>query len=243
MVTEPVSRAILVVDVERSSDRTDTVKAELRAVLYRVLHDALDAAYPPTERRRLDDLGDGVLAVVDAEVLPLLDPLPDVVAEGLARYNATVPPPAWLRLRLGIHFGLVARDAHGWVGEAMTEAFRIVNGPGVKAVLRSVDRAQSVVVVSDAVHHSVVRHGFRDIRPESYGRLVDEGRTVWVRVPGYVEPPVPREAGSGVGGTPAPTPGAAGKVINIDTNGNQGNVFAVDTIAHLDARSRFGGTP
>ncbi|MEV8440642.1 hypothetical protein AB0425_24945 [Actinosynnema sp. NPDC051121] len=237
-MTEPVSRAILVVDVERSSDRTDTEKAELRAVLYRVLHDALDAAYPPTERRRLDDLGDGVLAVVDAEVLPLLDPLPDVVAEGLARHNATVPPPAWLRLRLGVHFGLVARDAHGWVGEAMTEAFRVVNGPGVKAVLRAADRAQSVVVVSDAVHHSVVRHGFRDIRPESYGRLVDEGRTVWVRVPGYAVPPLPREPQAPGATTSAP---AAGKVVTIGTV--QGNAFTVDTITHLDARSRFGGTP
>jgi class 3 adenylate cyclase len=240
VAVEPVSRAILVVDVEKSSDRTDTEKAGLRAVLYRVLHDALDAAYPPTERRRLDDLGDGVLAVVDAEVLPLLDPLPDVVADGLARHNATVGPQAWLRLRLGVHFGLVARDAHGWVGEAMTDAFRIVNGPGVKAVLRAADRAQSVVVVSDAVHHSVVRHGYRDIRPESYRRLVDEGRTVWVRVPGYVEPPVPAEDRPVAGATPADT--GAGRVVNIDTNGNQGNVFSVETITHLDARPGFGGT-
>lgn len=237
---EPVSRAILVVDIEKSSERIDTEKARLRDVLYRVLHDGLDAARLPAERCRLDDLGDGVLAVVDSEVLPLLDPLVDVVVDGLARHNAGVDPPAWLRLRLGVHFGLVARDDHGWVGDEMTTAFRVVNGEGVKAVLRAAGRAQSVVVVSDAVHHSVVRHGYRGIRPGSYRSLVDDGRTVWVRVPGYAEPPLPVQDD---GPTPAAPPPPAGKVVNVHTDGNNGNVFTVDTIKHIDARTRFGGTP
>ncbi|WP_156077390.1 adenylate/guanylate cyclase domain-containing protein [Saccharothrix sp. NRRL B-16314] len=231
MTLEPVSRAILVVDMEKSSERTDTGKADLRAVLYRVLHDALDAADLPAGRRRLDDLGDGVLAVADSEVLPLLDPLPDVVSEGLARHNAGVRAEAWLRLRLGVHFGLVARDEHGWVGDAMTTAFRIVNGAGVKSVLKAAGRAQSVVVVSDPVHDAVVRHGYRGIRPESYGKLVDEGRTVWVRVPGYVQPPLPGDA-------PKPTGSATGKVFNAYNNGH---VFNADTM-NVDARIGFGGT-
>jgi class 3 adenylate cyclase len=228
---EPVSRAILVVDIEKSSERTDTEKADLRAVLYQVLHDALDAAGLPAERRRLDDLGDGVLVVADSEVLPLLDPLADVVVDGLARHNAGVRPEAWLRLRLGVHFGLVARDEHGWVGDAMTTAFRIVNGEGVKEVLRAAGRAQSVVVVSEAVHDSVVRHGYRGVRSESYGKLVDDGRAVWVRVPGYAKPPLSGDA-------PKATDTVPGKVFNAYNNGH---VFNADTM-NVDARTGFGGT-
>ncbi|QFZ16990.1 hypothetical protein [Saccharothrix syringae] len=234
MGLEPVSRSILVVDVEKSSDRVDTEKAVLRDALYRVLREGLDAAGLPGGACRLDDLGDGVLAVVDCEVLPVLDPLLDVAVDALARHNAAVPPPGWLRLRFGVHFGLVARDSHGWVGDAMTTAFRVVNGAGVKAVLKAAERAQSVVAVSDAVHESVVRHGYRGIQPSAYRRLVDDGRVVWVRVPGYAEPPVP--AGYAGDRPPAVEPPPA-KVVHVHANGN---AFTVDSIGHVDARTTLG---
>jgi class 3 adenylate cyclase len=230
---EPRSRSFLVVDIEKSSDRTDPEKAELRDALYRVLLGALDTAGLTAERRRLDDLGDGVLAVVDSEVLPLLHPLVDEVVEGLRRYNATVDPPAWMRLRLGIHFGLAARDAHGWVGDDVTTTFRIVNGAGVKAALRAAPRAQSVVVVSDAVHRSVVRHRYREVRPENYHELLDDGRKVWVRVPGHSAPPAPVADAL----VPPRTEAPASKTISIKA---KGNVFTADTITTVDARTRFG---
>ncbi|HWO67935.1 MAG TPA: hypothetical protein VNO31_48655, partial [Umezawaea sp.] len=189
MDVEPISRAILVVDIEKSSDRDDPWKVVQRDVMYRVLLAALDVAGLTAEKLRIEDRGDGALVVVDSEVLPLLHPVVDEVVERLRRYNASVGPLEWMRLRLGIHFGLVARDAYGWVGEAVTTAFRIVNGAGVKAALLAAPRAQSIVAVSDAVHGSVVRHGFRDLRPESYRDILDDGRKVWIRVPGYSTPP------------------------------------------------------
>ncbi len=232
MELERMSRAILVVDIEKSSERTDPQKAELRAALYRVLLGALDAAGLTQERRRLDDLGDGVLAVLDSQVLPLLHPLVDEVVEGLRRYNATVDPPAWMRLRLGIHFGLAARDAHGWVGDDVTTTFRIVNGAGVKAALHALPRAQSIVVVSDAVHQSVLRHGYSGVRSESYGDLLDDGRKVWVRVPGYATPPRP------VAEAPASSRAEAPVVKKVSIKA-KGNVFNADTIGTVDARVNF----
>ncbi|GGP44786.1 hypothetical protein [Saccharothrix coeruleofusca] len=238
MGLEPISRAVLVVDVEKSSERHDREKVELREALYQVLHSGLEAAGLPAERYRLDDLGDGVLAVVDSEVLPLLDPLLEVAVDGLARFNARRDPVSWLRLRFGVHFGLIARDAHGWVGDDVTTAFRIVNGEGVKSVLRAAARAQSVVVVSDAVYRSVVRPGYRGLRAASYRQIHDGGRQVWVRVPGYAEPPVPAEDAR----PPAPVAAEqAAKSISISTA--NGNVFAADTIGHVDARTGLGGAP
>jgi len=58
MDLEPRSRAILVVDIEKSSDRTDPEKAELRDALCQVLLGAFDAARLTAEQRGLSDLGD-----------------------------------------------------------------------------------------------------------------------------------------------------------------------------------------
>ncbi|PRY34257.1 hypothetical protein [Umezawaea tangerina] len=241
MDLEPVSRTILVVDIEKSSDRTDPEKAALRSALYGVLHGALDAAGLTADRRRIDDTGDGVLVVADSEVLPMLDPFLDDAVEALARHNALVSPTEWLRLRFAVHFGLVARDGQGWVGDDVTTTFRINNSTLVKDSLRAADRAQSVVVVSDAVYRSVVRHRHRNLRPEVYREQHDDGRTFWVRVPGYAEPPVPAAHTS-----PRPPAAAdgpvAGKSITISHNGH-GNVFATDTIHHVDARTGFREQP
>ncbi|HEX6343921.1 hypothetical protein [Umezawaea sp.] len=224
------NRAILVVDIEKSSERTDPRKAALRAALYGVLGGAL-RTMPP---HRVDDLGDGVLAVFDSDVLPVLDPLVGDLVQALWRHNATVDPPEWMRLRLGVHFGLVARDPHGWVGDALTTAFRIVNGAGVKAVLRAAPRAQSIVVLSDAVHQTVVRPGYAALQPETYRDLLDDGRRMWIRVPGYATPPVAT-------GAPAAEPvrveAPPAKSISIKA---RGNVFTADTIGTVDARVGLG---
>ncbi|WP_433271277.1 hypothetical protein ACQPZF_11960 [Actinosynnema sp. CS-041913] len=238
METEPVSRSILVVDVERSSDRTDPEKAELRAALYRVLEPALAAAESSGVPHRVDDLGDGVLVVFDCEVLPVLDPLVESVLDELAKRNADRGRAEWTRLRVAVHFGLVARDDHGWVGEAMTTAFRAANAEQGKAVLRRAEHGQAVVLVTDDVYRAVVRQGFRGLRPESFRPLDEPTGRVWARVPGYVAPPVPGDGPEAVAAT------GTGADLNVTFTGNSiGSVLNAPSIPSVDARTYFGSAP
>ncbi|WP_157767500.1 hypothetical protein [Actinosynnema pretiosum] len=240
-MTDPKSRSILVVDVERSSDRTNPQKAELRSALYHVLNRGLAGADLGCEPAHgVDDLGDGVLAVFDCEVLPVLDPLVDLMVDELARYNALVCERDRLRLRIGVHFGPVSRDEHGWVGHEMTAAFRALDAEQVKEVLRSANRAEAVVVVTDDVYRSVVRHGYRGLRPDEYRRLEVPTGPVWVRAPGYAAPPVPATE------TAAPTAPVTPRVVPAGvnfTNNRIGSVQNVGSIHSIDARTTFGGRP
>lgn len=241
MVTDPKSRSILVVDVERSSDRTNPEKAEMRSALYHVLNRGLAGADLGCEPAHgVDDLGDGVLAVFDCEVLSVLDPLVDLMVDELARYNALVCGRDRLRLRIGVHFGLVSRDERGWVGHEMTAAFRATDAEPVKEVLRAAQRAEAVVVVTDDVHRSVVRHGYRGLRPDEYLRLAVPSGPVWVRVPGYAAPPVPATEAA-VPATPA-MPAVAPSGMSF-TGNKIGSVQNVGSIHSVDARVTFGGEP
>ncbi|CCH32232.1 protein DA1 [Actinosynnema sp. NPDC047251] len=237
MEIHPVSRSVLVVDVERSSDRTDPEKAGLRAALYQVLARAVVAAGFGDVPQRLDDLGDGVLLVFDSEVLPVLDPLVEALLAELARHNAERDRTDWIRLRVAVHFGLVARDEHGWVGEAMTTAFRAAEAERGREVLRRAEHGQAVVLVTDHVYRSVVRQGFRGLRPEAYRPLDEPTGLVWARVPGYETPPSPDD------GPEAAAPGS-GADLNVTFTGNSiGSVFTTPSIPSVDARTYFGSTP
>lgn len=235
MNDRPVSRAFLVVDVENSSNRVNTEQTRLRADLYAALEEALAAAQLTGDRCAVEDRGDGVMVVADAEVLDVLDPVVEVLVDALARRNALVTPPEWMRLRIAVHHGFVHRDPHGWTGDDLTTTFRIVNSDEVKAVLVAADRAQAVVVVSDAVHRGVVRQCYRGLDPGSYRELNDGQRKAWVRVPGYATPPEPAVKSRPVSGPPL--------AKNITFTGNQiGSVHNADSIEHVDARAYFGVT-
>ncbi|MET8756654.1 hypothetical protein [Lentzea sp. NPDC004782] len=233
MTEQPLNRSFLVIDVEKSSDRANSAQTVLRADLYAMVDEALGTAGLAVNQYAVEDRGDGVMVVADTGVLDVLDPVAEVVVEALARRNATVAPPDWMRLRIAVHHGLVHRDAHGWTGDALTTTFRINNMKPVKDVLRSADRAQSVLVVSDAVYRDVVCQGYRGLQPGTYREVADDERTAWVRVPGYAAPP-------GVATGPAAAePVARGQAITI--NGSQiGSVHTAERVDRVDARSYFG---
>lgn len=237
MTDQPLSRSFLVIDVEKSSNRANSAQTVLRADLYAMVGEAMETAGLTADRYAVEDRGDGVMVVADAGVLDVLDPLADVVVDALARRNATVAPPDWMRLRIAVHHGLVHRDEHGWTGDALTTTFRINNMKPVKDVLRAADRAQAVLAVSDAVYRDVVCQGYRGLQPGTYREVADDERTAWVRVPGYAAPP-------GVATATATTAAAAetdarGRAITI--TGNQiGSLHTAERVDTIDARSYFG---
>ncbi|XVS66418.1 hypothetical protein ACQPYE_10270 [Actinosynnema sp. CA-299493] len=162
-VVTPVHRTVVVVDVEDSTSRTNTARARLRRSMYELIGDAFRAS--GIGERCLDpffDRGDGLMALVrpsdDVPKTLLLHTFAPTLAGLLAAHNGNRPDDRF-RLRVAIHAGEVHYDRYGVFGEAVDLAFRLVSAPKVKAGLRQAS-APLVLVVSDDIRHSVIRHHY-----------------------------------------------------------------------------------
>ena len=131
----PHYRAIVALDIERSTSRPDSVKAELRNKTYELFDTALHAAgIHKRHRDRYIDRGDGLLALIHpVDQVPkalLLNRAIPALSSLLADYNASLPDPSrlqrQLRVRVVTHAGDVRYDANGCFGEALDVAFRLL---------------------------------------------------------------------------------------------------------------------
>ncbi len=200
--TLPVHRSILAVDIEDSTRRTNTVKEELRQLVYRLVVEAQGVAgiddhhYDP-----FTDRGDGVLVLVrPADEFPkplLLSCLIPALASLLAAHNSGIPlteQPRVLRLRAVIHAGEVHYDGKGFYGEDLDVAFRLLDAPRFKAYLRTAT-APLALVASDYIYQSIIRHGYAGIDDREFSPLVtvsvgDQRRKGWVHFPSALGYPV-----------------------------------------------------
>ncbi|MEO3824156.1 hypothetical protein [Actinomadura sp. B10D3] len=179
-LVRPRYRAILAVDIEGSTTRTDPVKAELRRTLYRLLEEAfLRAGIEARYREEYVDRGDGALVLVHPfDEVPktlLLHPVVPILSALLAEYNSRMAAEAdrdrRIRVRVVVHAGEVHNDGRGNFGEALDVAFRLLDSPEAKSALRRAG-TPLVLVVSEDIYHSIVRHGYAGIRADSYVPLV-----------------------------------------------------------------------
>ena len=197
----PYYRAIVALDIERSTSRPNPVKGELRNKVYELFEVALcTAGIGKRFRDRFIDRGDGILALIhpvdQAPKALLLNRAVPLLGRLLAEYNASLPrhsqPQRQLRLRVVVHAGDVHYDANGCYGEALDVAFRLLDAARVKKALRET-ADPLVLVISEDIHRSVVRHGYDGIDRQSFQPLVRvcvAGRRYpgWVRCPEHVSP-------------------------------------------------------
>src|SRR5690242_7573470 len=186
----PRHRGIIGLDIEQSTSRTDTVKAEFRRKIYELFDAALSSAgIQRRHRDRFVDRGDGVLALIHpvdqapkaillGRVVPALDQL-------LASYNRGRPQP--LRVRVVMHAGEVSYDANGCFGEALDVAFRLLDAAKVKKALKAAV-SSLLLVVSDEIYRTVVRHGYGGIDRQAFRRLV-RVQIAGNRYPGWIHAP------------------------------------------------------
>ena len=119
-------RSIFGVDIERYSDRPNTVKGRLRAQLDRLITETISVAgIGPRQYDAPADQGDGLLVLFGAEVPKnlLLHPLVPRLAARLVDYNAGVPDRERLRLRVVVAAGDLCRDDRAYFGAALDDAF------------------------------------------------------------------------------------------------------------------------
>ena len=195
----PHYRAILALDIERSTSRPNPVKAELRNKTYELFEMALHKAGISTSHRdRFVDRGDGILALIHpVDQVPkalLLNRAVPVLSRLLADYNAGLPrfsqPERQLRIRVVMHAGEIHYDAYGCFGEALDVAFRLLDAVRVKRALRET-ADPLILVISGDIYNSVVRHGYDGIDQQAFHPLVRvqvAGKRFpgWIRFPGQV---------------------------------------------------------
>lgn len=180
--------------------------------MYDIFEAALESA-GITEgcRDPLIDRGDGVVALVhpvqQAPKTNLFRIFVPVLGRLLAEHN-TRWPDYQFRLRAAVHAGEVHYDPRGCFGEALDTVFRLLEAPEVKYRLAK-GAAQLVLVVSDDIYRSVVRHGYDGVDHRGYRRVVrvrvgSHWYGGWVCVPEEGETPLP--AGVPPDGT-EPVPG------------------------------------
>jgi class 3 adenylate cyclase len=167
----PHHRTIVALGIEKSTNRTDSVEAELRNKIYDLFDAALcSAGIHRRHRDRFIDRGDGILALIHpvdkAPKTILLNRVIPALSRLLADYNASLPRASraqrLLRVRVVVHAGEVHYDANGCFGEALDVAFRLLDASQVKRALLGAAEPL-ILVVSGDIYRSVVRHGYDGI--------------------------------------------------------------------------------
>ncbi|MEU5095849.1 hypothetical protein, partial [Streptomyces sp. NPDC020996] len=169
-MSDPVSRTILLLDIERFSDRDDVEQAYLRRMLYDITDRTLQRAGVDQTRRLRADRGDSVMELIDANA-PVTDLLRAVLTEvpaQLRAFNRMASRSAQIRLRAVVATGYVAVDEHqGWVGSDLNHACRLLDADVLRDALR--ERADDFALcVSDAVYRGVVRHDHTGIPADGF---------------------------------------------------------------------------
>ncbi|QES49642.1 hypothetical protein DEJ50_19350 [Streptomyces venezuelae] len=159
-MAHPLNRNLLLLDIEKFSDRDDVEQAYLRRMLYDVLDRVLQEAGIDQTHHRRDDRGDGVLVMIDANA-PLTALLRVLLTEAPAQLrsvNRMASSAAQIRLRAVVATGFVTVDANdGGVGDDLNLAFRLLDADGLRAALR--ERTEDIALcVSESVYTGIVRH-------------------------------------------------------------------------------------
>jgi hypothetical protein len=199
MADGAVYKTLMSVDTRGSGSYLDGAKRRMRARIYDLAHASFAAAGVAKSMLHLEDRGDGFIAAVDARIPPVRL-LGTWLAEMHQRQRAGNEDLARrLGLRVGLHVGPVEHDEEGLSGHAMDLVCRLADSPVTRTVLEHSGR-DLVLVVSDSLHHEVVRHGGRFVEPSAYrpARIaLKEGPvTAWFHVPGEARPRVPGDEGA-----------------------------------------------
>jgi len=192
----PRHRIIVAVDVEGSTNRTNFARAQLRHDMYGALEAALRASGVTDDVREPSyDRGDGALVLIHSSdrvpITRLLDTFTPVLNE-LLEHHRTAWPERTFRLRVAIHTGVVHFDLRGTYGEDIDITFRMLDAPKLKArLLRTTGLL--VLVVSDLIYQSVIRHGYDGIDAGAFAPIVrvevaTQTYLGWVQVPADEQP-------------------------------------------------------
>ncbi|WP_380790858.1 hypothetical protein ACFE3N_11340 [Streptomyces albidoflavus] len=215
-MNDPVNRTMLLVDIEKFSDRDDVEQAFLRRMLYDVVDRTMERAGIDETLRLRADQGDSVMEFIDPNV-PVPQVLRSVISElpaQLKAVNRMASSAAQMRLRAVVASGFIALDERGiWVGSDLNHACRLLDADLLRAALR--ERPGDVALcVSQSVWTGIVRHHHLGIPAEEFHEVTLASKNG--PLPAWLLGPVPASGQAAVtpgaaGPAPAPAPGASGE--------------------------------
>jgi hypothetical protein len=165
--------SIVAVTVSAFSTQTTVDQARWHAHLTEILDEAWHAVQVGPSPWLHQDMGDGVLILVPANI-PESRLIGDFIRElvaALNRHNRYMTSKGRLRLQVSMHSGRVDLEQGGLVGGPITVAYRLLEAPQLRAALDDQPTADLVMVISDEVYRDVVGQGYRDLDDNQFQRI------------------------------------------------------------------------
>ena len=219
-MTDPVSRTILLIDIENYSKRDDHEQAYLRRILFDITDRAEESAGIDKTLRLRADRGDSVMELIDARssVPALLRALVTDVPAHLHAVNRMASASAQIRLRAVVAVGYVRIDEHdGWVGNDLNLACRLLDAELLRAALRERED-DFALCVAEGVYQGIVQHDHPGVPKRDFHAVTMDSKNGELRA--WLHGAVPAGAGAAgrdAGQRPAPagTGTAGGRSIVI----------------------------
>jgi len=182
--------SIVLVDVAdfTNPDRTAVHRREIQEGMYTVLREAFDESGVGWANCEDEDRGDGAMVLVPANVSKkvLADLFVTRLLAALRRYNATRTAAASIAMRVVLHFGEITRNSPRADGEALNNAFRMLETKDAKDELR--DSGEMLAVIASPEFYRDVIKQEPAAEPDSYHvipvKVKGFSGEVWVRIPG-----------------------------------------------------------
>lgn len=168
-MSDPVHKTLLVLDIEKFGPRKHLEQAEAQRVMYDFFRRALAKAEVEQTAARVEDRGDGLFAVLDADVskVKLIRSTLSELPTALYDYNRMASNTARIRMRAAVHAGDVEITDKGVVGTPAIEVFRLLNSKKLYAQLGAADEPL-VFAVTDAIYRDVIRHDHSGVRADRF---------------------------------------------------------------------------
>jgi hypothetical protein len=158
-------------DVENYSGRGTRGEYAVQKRLFEILEVAFQEAGVPPESLEMQEQGDGGIAFVATggrvDEPRLIVGLINSLGTRLTELNEDLVESARVRLRVGLHEGVVHRAALGYVGPAVIEVCRLRDADEVRAALAGSD-APMVAVVADALYRDVLSQSYHGLRASDF---------------------------------------------------------------------------
>ncbi|WP_327315088.1 hypothetical protein [Streptomyces sp. NBC_01235] len=190
-------RAVLAVDIEKSSGRGNVALLRNREALRTLLREAFRRSGVDWERCVRADLGDGlrVTAPAGTPKARLVHPLVQELAGLLRDHNSAQDDRATrIRVRVALHAGEVSLSPDGEVAGSPLEILaRLLDAPAARAALARAPRTVPVsLLLSQHVHDETVRHGYSGIDPAAFRKVEVKVKeftaAAWLHTPGWLPP-------------------------------------------------------
>ncbi|UED84887.1 hypothetical protein [Streptomyces profundus] len=215
-------RAVLAVDIERSSGRGNVPQQRIRDALFGALHSSVEASGVDWAACHRHDLGDGLRLTLPSGVWKprLIHPLVPTLARRLREHNEGAEPNQRVRVRAALHAGDVRLGAEGEVtGRPLEVLSRMLDAAQLRAALVAARQELTVaLMVSQHFHEETVPHGYPGIASDSFHPVTLQEKELtapaWLHLPGAPPGPPPGAADQD-GPPPAERPAGQARMINL----------------------------